>query len=302
MKPAEEEAYTELYEVLYHSVVNLSTLKGRKVIIVLSDGVNFPREDNPFFPDRYGMEGAIEAANREGVSIFTIGLSPKADNESLGRIARETGGAHFTTYSPEKISKLYALIRDQILNEYLLTYAAGMRPADVKFVIVEHLPRASIDVLRSERRYFSETIFGYPQQKLRFGMFMTLPGALILLWLLSMIKFEKKSEMPSLDVYQGRGGGRRIQTLVISPGKKTVTIGAGKTEDLTITGDRKVASTVVKIEKKKGAYTVVSSGGADASVTVNNRTVKTKMLKSGDIIKVGDTTVVFDGGTVSREK
>ena len=81
-KPSEEEAYTELYETLYQAVDYLRVSKGRKIIIVLSDGQNFPLEENPHFPERYGIEGAIDFAQKEGISVFTIGLSKKADKKN----------------------------------------------------------------------------------------------------------------------------------------------------------------------------------------------------------------------------
>ncbi|MCK5570535.1 MAG: VWA domain-containing protein, partial [Spirochaetes bacterium] len=123
-KPSEEEAYTELYETLYQAVNYLRVSKGRKIIIVLSDGQNFPLDKNPHFPERYGIEGAIDSAQKEGISVFTIGLSKKADRKNLRRIAEETGGAYFSVYDPGRLEDLYNMIRDQILNEYLVTYSA----------------------------------------------------------------------------------------------------------------------------------------------------------------------------------
>jgi Ca-activated chloride channel family protein len=292
-KPPEEEAYTELYETLYQSIQNLSVLGGRKVIIVLSDGVDFPKEDNPYFVERFGIEGVIERANKDGISIFTIGLSAKADNRSLSRIAQETGGAHFSTYSPQEISKLYTLIRDQILNEYFLVYRAAMNPAEMKLVSVEYSPGSGGSSLQSERFYFSETVFGFPRTRFPLLGLIPIPVAAILLWLLTLLKFERGRATPSLDVYQGQGRGRKVQTLAISPKKRTITIGADGGDDLTITGDRKVRRTMVQIEQREGAYRVTSSG---STMSVNNRAVRTKVLKSGDVIKVGDTTVVFDEG------
>ncbi len=298
-KPPEEEAYTELYETLNQSLDEMSALLGRKVIIVLSDGVDFPMENNPHFPERFGIDGVIDRANREGVSIFTIGLGRTADNNNLNRIAAATGGAHFSTHRPEDISRLYSLIRDQILNEYLLVYAAGMSPAHRKLVSVEYTPADGGRVLRSERYYFSEALFGFPQQAYQWIIFTIVPVVAVLLWILSLIGLEGHRETPTLDVYQGKGRGKRVQTLAISPRKRTVTIGADSTDDLTIVGDRKVAKTMVQIEQKDGVYRVSSSGGA---ALVNNRKVQTKVLKSGDVIKIGDTTVVFDSGTEGKRK
>jgi Ca-activated chloride channel family protein len=292
-RPAEEEAFTELYETLYHSVGEMSNYGGRKVIIVLSDGVDFPMEDNPHFPARYGIEGVIESAQREGISIFTIGLSKRADNNNLNRISSATGGAHFATYSPEDIAQLYSLIRDQILNEYLLIYAAGMNPANKKLVTVEHEPASGARILRSERFYFSDSLFGVPQSEYQWIALTIVPVVAVLLWILSLMGLEGKRDTPTLDVYQGSGRGKRVQTVIVPAKKSSVTIGADAADDVTITGDTKVARTMVRIEQKNGSYRIASKGG---TVVVNNKQVRTKALRSGDVIKVGDTTVVFDEG------
>jgi Ca-activated chloride channel family protein len=293
-RPAEEEAYTELYETLYQSIEEMRAYGGRKVIILLSDGVDFPMEENPHYPERYGIDGVIESAQREGISIFTIGLSKKADNNNLNRISGATGGAHFSTYSPEDIARLYSLIRDQILNEYLLIYNAGMNPADRKLVSVEYQPTTGERILRSERYYFSDSLFGFPQPAYKWLAFTIVPVVGVLLWILSLMGLEGKREAPMLDVYQGKGRGKRVQTVVIPARKRSVTIGADSADDVTITGDRKVAKTMVQIEQKDGVYRVAAKGG---TVVVNNRQVRTKALRSGDVIRVGDTTVVFDNGT-----
>ena len=76
-------------------------------------------------------------------------------------------------------------------------------------------------------------------------------------------------------------------------GKTQVTIGGSDDDDLTISGDPKVRLTEVDVERKGGVYTLKAE---KSPVTVNNRAVKTRVLKSGDVIRVGDTTVVFDEG------
>jgi Ca-activated chloride channel family protein len=300
-RPTDEEAYTELYETLYHSVAHLALYRGRRVIIVLSDGVDFPMEANPHFPERFGIDGVIDLASREGISIFTIGLSRKADRGSLTRIARETGGAFFPIEKPEEIGKLYYLIRDQILGEYLLTYSAGMIPAQKKLVLMEYSMEDPGEkdggILRAQRHYFSQTIFGVPQVSFQYLIFLSLAAAVLFLWLLWPLQFERKIGSANLSVYRGTGKGRKVQTHLFSPQKKTVTVGASVGDDLTITGDGKVVQTAVKIERKGDTYTIIGSGG---QFTVNNRDVRTKVLRSGDLIKLGDTTIVFDAGVKKK--
>jgi Ca-activated chloride channel family protein len=296
-KPTEEEAYTELYETLYHSVDYLRTFQGRKIILLLSDGQNFPLEKNPNFPQRYGIDGAVSYAQQEGISVFTIGLSKRADRKNLRHIAEETGGAHFSVYDPAQLAGLYNLIRDQIINEYLLTYKAGMNPTEKRLVKVSY--QISGMQAESERYYYSGTVFGFPQSELLFFIFLFIPAAGILLWVLSLIKFEKKESIPTLSVQAGGGRRKALQTISFTPQKTQVTIGGGKNTDITVAQDPRLPKTEAKIAKKGGVYSITSTGNP---VTVNNRAVKTKVLRSGDMIQMGDTTVVFDEGMMTQDK
>ena len=290
-RPPEEEAYTELYETLYEGIDYLRTAGGRKVIIVLSDGQNFPLENNPHFSERYGLEGAVDFAQKEGISIFTIGLSKNADRKNLKFIAEETGGAHFSVYDPVQLEKLYNLIRDQILNEYLLTYTAGMTPAEKKRLKVTYQHETGTEEAR--RYYFSGTIFGIPGTKTNYLIFLFVPVSIALLWLLSLVKFQQKKAIPNLSVHTSSGRKTAVHTLPAAAGQAEVTIGASTAADITIAGDPKISKTEVTISNKKGAFTIKSTGNP---VTVNNKPVKTKVLRSGDLIQLGDTTVVFDKG------
>lgn len=291
-RPTEEEAYTELFETLYRSIESLQTVRGRKVVILLSDGVDFPLDENPHFPVRYGMEGAIELAQKAGISVFTIGLSKRADRGSLSVIAEQTGGAYFSVFEPERLESLYNLIRDQVLNEYLVSYPATMDPATRKRVRVEYLYDGRTGGARGV--YFSSTIFGFPWVEVRLVYFVFIPGALLLLFLLSLIKFEKKEKYASLSVLSVSGKRKGRQTLSLGDTRRPVTISVSKDADITVSGVRKrTPEGEVAIEEKDGAFTIVSRGGP---VTVNNREVKKKVLRSGDLIRVEDTEIVFDGG------
>ena len=297
-KPVSGEGYTELNESLSAAIESIQSLKGRKVIIVLSDGKNYIKKDNENFPERTGLEGMLEQSQREGVSVFTIGFTKEADNRGLAKIARETGGAHFSAYSPGELSRLYGLIREQILNEYLLTYKADMIPNEKKKVTVVY--DFNQNILKAERYYYSATVFGYPLKEMNYLLFLIIPGCLLLLWLLSLINFEQRNSKTSLQLQTVAGKNVLKQTIAFDESKPALTIGATDKADMTIMGDPKIASNEVTIAKDetKGGYTIVSSG---SPVTINNQSVRTKVLRSGDLIKIGNSTIVFDEGAMEKK-
>ncbi len=291
-KPSEHEAYTELYEALYASVDLLRTVRGRKVVILLSDGQNFPLENNPYFQERHGMDHAVDFALYEGISIYAIGLTGRADRKNLGSIARETGGAYFTVYDPKRLASLYFLIREQIMGEYLLGYRAAMGTAEKRLVRVEY--ESSGGVLSAERYYYTGTLLGRPQERFDLMILLAIPLAAAFMIVLGIVKLEKRKQGPNLTVYRGTGKRRRVQTLSIE-GRGSVTIASDRNADLTLADDSGVGDLEVKVEKKDGGYRVSGS-----NITVNNRPVRSRVLKSGDCISMGSTTVVFDEG--SRKK
>ncbi len=183
------------------------------------------------------------------------------------------------------------MIRDQILNEYLVTYSAGMEPAEKKLVKVsfrdEGMP------VETERVYYSGTIFGFPPERIDYLIFLIIPVSAGLLWLLSMIKFEKKKVVPSFSVRTSTGRKTVVHTIPVTAKSSAITIGAGGSTDITIAGDPKIAKTEAKIINKNGVFTITSTA---SPITVNNKPVKTKVLRSGDLIQLGDTGVVFDSG------
>ncbi|MBN1798563.1 MAG: VWA domain-containing protein [Spirochaetales bacterium] len=293
-RPEKEESYTELYEALYHSVDKMSNSRGRKVIVLLSDGENFPTKDeNPHFPERKGLEKAIELAQREGITVFTIGLIEGARDPDLRKIADDTGGVNYKVKDISRLKEFYNHIRDRVLHEYLIMYYAGMEPSEKKYVNVKLKQGATVIQAEKERAYYSDTLFGMPQPEFIFWIFFMIPFALLLLWLLSKVRFESKQKDPCLEVLTVDGKKKKMAPLTIMENQSAVTIGATESADLTIMGEPRLKSDEVIVQKKKGTYTVVSR---NTPIKVNNQLVKSKELRSGDLIKVGNTTIVFNEG------
>jgi len=290
-RPQKEERFTELYESLYHAVDKMSNTRGRKVIILLSDGENYPQKDNPNFPERKGLDGAINLASREGISVFTIGLLEGARNPDLQQIADETGGVNYRVRNVGQLAELYNRIRERVLHEYLIVYYAGMEPAEKKYVQVTL--NSGGKTVQAERAYYSATLFGMPQEGFVFWMLFMIPLALLLLWLFSKIRFESRQTNPCLEVLTVDGKKKKVAPYTIMEDHGAVTIGGTESADLTIMGEPKLQSNDVTVQKKKGVYTVVSER---TPIAVNNQLVKSKELRSGDLIKVGNTTIVFNAG------
>ncbi len=296
-RPEPEEAYTEMYAALTLAVRNFQGFGGRKAIVILSDGENYPYaehsgERHPEFGDKiYPYTEPIRACQEEGISVYAVNFAAAKD-PNLEGIALETGGTVFNARNQEQLAGVYRRIHQQVAGEYLISYRATMEPAEKKYVRV----RVSRGGQEEEvtRFYFSSTVFGLPIQ--RIGALLVVPFALafLCLWLLSLLKFEKKRGPATLEVLHTKVG--RAQTRIMPLGGAKTVIGGSSGADLTIAGNPQVKEkhATVVYDRNKKAYTVVGSG----DLTVNNRPVKTKVLEPGDVIDVGGATIVFDDGEV----
>lgn len=293
VKPTKEEAYTELYASLLLAAEQMSGIKGRRVIIVLSDGENFPyflhtqREHKNFKERIFQHTEPIELCQKEGISVFAVNFGREKDRY-LETIALETGGTVFDASNEEQLSEVYQRIRNRILTEHLLTYRATMDPADIQYVKVEYSRDNKKESVT--RFYFSSTIFGLPLESLSFLLVIPFLIALVLWWLLTKLRLEKIARRPTLEVLHVEQGSPSTKLFNIRS-KKTVISGSEK-DDLTIAGAPKMKENraTVIFDKKSKSYTVVG----EREITVNNKSVKTRKLEPGDVINVGGTTIVFD--------
>lgn len=302
-RPKGDEAYTEIYSSLQLAVDEFRTVKGRKAIIILSDGENSPYYENTKKPHKdFGTKifkhtEPIEYCQKEGISVFAINFGTKGQwgDRNLKRIATETGGALFNAHDSEELSSVYGTILNQVLNEYLIVYRATLEPADKKYVKLEYSHDGGS--VESIRFYFSSTIFGKPLDSFSPWLLLPLLLALFLLWLLSRIRFEKRKTVPSLEVLSTRIGNVSTRMLPLGAGKTV--IGGAANADMTIAGvpGIKEQHATIIFDEKKNAYTIAGDG----DITVNNREAKDRHLESGDVIRIGGTVIVFDEGDMEKE-
>jgi len=138
---------TELYDaIVLASDELMKKQKGRKALVVLSDGVDFG--------SKLGMSEAIEAAQRSDSLVYSIffgesgdhpgnfggsgragmgrrgGGMPRRQGERpdgkgvLQRISKETGGSFFEVTKKQPIDKIYERVQEELRNQYSLGYTS----------------------------------------------------------------------------------------------------------------------------------------------------------------------------------
>lgn len=300
-KPTTDEAYTELYAALEKAARDFAGISGRKAIIVLSDGENFPfaqyaGKPHPIYGTKiFQYTEPITACQEEGVTTYAIDFA-RGKDKNIQAISHETGGQVFDASNAQELASVYESIHRQVAAEYRITYPATTTPAEKKYVRVEVNGQGG--TAAATRFYFASTVFGLPMSQLSFLLLIPFLLAILLLVLLTMLKLERKPGPASLEVIQTQVGRPVTKTIVLG-GQKTV-IGHGTGTNLTIVGAPQVKEqhATIIFDPKDKSYTVVGSGG---DVTVNNQPVKSRKLEPGDVLDVGGATIVFDESSEKKK-
>jgi VWFA-related protein len=115
------EGETALYDTVIFSLHYFAGLKGKRAIIVLTDGEDSMSE--------YSYEEAVEFARRTGASIYVIGLGLSSSEPEvrakLAGLTRETGGELFFIESARNLGRVYETLQHDLRSQYLLAYQSS---------------------------------------------------------------------------------------------------------------------------------------------------------------------------------
>ena len=113
------EGGTALYDALFAAFRKLKDYKGRKAIVILSDG-----EDTN---SKFSYQRVLEAAKTNEVLIYSIGLGISildvGPHSVLKELAEETGGRSFFPGKAEELEGVYQQIAEELRSQYYLSYS-----------------------------------------------------------------------------------------------------------------------------------------------------------------------------------
>ena len=140
---------TALYDSLIYALYYFGGVRGKRAIIVLSDG----RDEG----SRYPFNEALEYAKRSGVALYTVGIGLSTRDSDvrlkLNRLAEETGGRSFFVDRAGELDRVYESIEGELRSQYLLAYQSTNPKRDEKF--------RSIEVKLSRPGLEAKTLKGY---------------------------------------------------------------------------------------------------------------------------------------------
>jgi Ca-activated chloride channel family protein len=134
---------TALYDSIVYSLFQFSGVRGRKAMVLLTDG-----EDNA---SKMEFDRTLDYAKRSGVVIYTIGIdlpfTKIAIRSQLTRLARTTGGEAFFLARDAKLERVYDRINRELRTQYLLTYTSNSEAApDVFRKVAVKVDRRKVEV------------------------------------------------------------------------------------------------------------------------------------------------------------
>jgi Ca-activated chloride channel homolog len=128
---------TALYDALYLGAQALQTRKGRKVLVVITDGGDTV--------SRVDYKEAVRAAQEaEAIvySIIDVPIEASAGRDiggehALIQISEDTGGKYFYATSVPELDDAFRKISDELRTQYLLAYYPSQRLSDSSFRRIE---------------------------------------------------------------------------------------------------------------------------------------------------------------------
>ena len=130
-------AATALYDTLYLGSDALLQRRGRKVMVVITDGGDTVSKTS--------YQDAVRAAQEAEVILYSIIIVPIESNagrdiggeHALIQLSRDTGGKYFYASSLEQLDAAFRQISDELRTQYLIAYYPSARLSDSEFRRIE---------------------------------------------------------------------------------------------------------------------------------------------------------------------
>jgi len=114
---------TSMFDALVEAEKNLSSISGRKAIIVLADGLDNHSQNT--------VDSVIEQIGPSGLTISTVGFGDAAtasqsglDESALKTLAEKSGGLYSFAADSQSLNALYQQFGRTLQSEYAITYVS----------------------------------------------------------------------------------------------------------------------------------------------------------------------------------
>lgn len=145
---------TALYDALWNSLLHLKGVKGRRSIVLLSDGRD---ENNPGTApgSTHTFEEVLSLQRQVGATIYAVGLGQNVDRPVLEELATVSGGQTYYADDASGLGTQFHRVVDDLRRRYVLSYSSTNRLADGNWRKVEIRPHGDGQIVTSAGGYFA---------------------------------------------------------------------------------------------------------------------------------------------------
>ena len=145
---------TALYDAVYDSLAQIADVKGRRVVVVVTDG----RDENAASNGPGSLrawEDVVRKLEQTDATVYPVGVGTNVDRDRLQQLADRSGG---TAYFPQDVTALladYHKILDELRRRYVVGYESTNRARNGGWRKVEVSVRQRDVTIRSRGGYFA---------------------------------------------------------------------------------------------------------------------------------------------------
>ncbi len=148
------EGGTALYDALCDALLMLKGVKGRRAVVVLTDGRD---EDNPGTgPGSIRTwDNVLRLLQDQDVTMFPVGLGTKIDPEHLNLLATFSGGQAYFPREMFDLTSEFQRVIENLRHRYTVGYTSTNSTRDGKWRAVEIRTRSALVRVNSRKGYFA---------------------------------------------------------------------------------------------------------------------------------------------------
>jgi len=145
---------TALYDAIWNSLMTLKGEKGRRAVVVFTDGRD---ENNPgTAPGSIHTFEEVLALSRDvGAIVFAVGVGANVDRGVLEMLAATSGGAAYFAEDAESLGVQFRRVVENLRRRYVLSYVSTNSTRDGSWRDVEIKSIKGDDVISTNGGYFA---------------------------------------------------------------------------------------------------------------------------------------------------
>lgn len=145
---------TALYDALFNALQHLRDVKGRRAIVVLTDGRD---ENNPGTApgSSHTFDEVLGLQRKVGATIYVVALGGNVDREVLDRLTTVSGGQEYLATDATALDAQFRRIVEDLRRRYVVSYSSTNRLADGNWRKVDIRPHAPGQIVTSAGGYFA---------------------------------------------------------------------------------------------------------------------------------------------------